>query len=471
MNADAVIVGGGVAGLACATALADLGLRAVVLEEAERLGGRAASDVDPTTGDAIDIGPHVLTSEHRNFCALLRRVGTARKVLWQPEPMLTLFDAGKRLPLHSWPLLPPLQGLPNLRQVLRSIGMADLASNWRVVWTAARLDEPELLRLDAIDALSFLKRLGVTQRFVEWYWTPVALSLLNVPLARCSTAALMRLFRLMIGRSGYHFGFPKVGLSELFVPGCRRTVEAAGGMVATGCAVRELVLRDGRFEAAVLADGRRVAARCAVLAVPPLALAKLAPPAWHDADTLPATAAQRFEPCPYISTMLWFDRPLTRDRFWARVWRPGDLNLDFYDLSNIRDGAAGGPATIASNAIHAHDAWDWSDERIVDRTHAEIAEFAPAAARARVRHAVVHRIPMAIACPLPGTETLRPSLRTPFHNLWIAGDWTRTGLPSSMESAARSGGLAAEAVAAHFGRHRAIAKPPPDTKGLVALLS
>src|SRR5207244_2815336 len=84
--------------------------------------------------------------------------------------------------------------------------------------------------------------------------------------------------------------------------------------------------------------------------------------------------------------------------------------------------AARAPATIASNAIHPHDAWDWSDERIVDRTHAEIAEFAPAAATARVRHAVVHRIPMAIACPLPGTETLRPSQRTPFHNVWIAGD-------------------------------------------------
>ncbi|HJV61725.1 MAG TPA: FAD-dependent oxidoreductase, partial [Albitalea sp.] len=158
------------------------------------------------------------------------------------------------------------------------------------------------------------------------------------------------------------------------------------------------------------------------------------------------------------------------ERFWARVWTPHDLNMDFYDLANIRPVARDAPSVIASNAIHAHASMTLADDHIVMRTLVEIAQFAPEARRARLRHAVVHRIPMAVPCPLPGTESLRPPNLTPLHGVWIAGDWTRTALPASMESAARSGRLAAEQVAARLGRALAISKPPPETTGAIALL-
>jgi len=463
IRADVLIAGGGVAGLSCGLALADLGLRVAVFEAADHLGGRAASWPDGVTGDVIDIGPHVLSTEHRNFIALLRRLGTAEDVNWQPEPFITLFDQGRLLRMRSprWPV--PLHGLRNLPLVLRSVSLAELLSNTRVAWRAARLNEDDTAALDNIDALYFLLTHGVRQRFIDWFWTPACLALLNVPLQRCSAAALMRVFRLMLGRSGYHFGFPAIGLSALYADGSRAGIEAAGGRVATSTRVDRVELRDGRFQCLVLADGRRVHSSCAVLAVPPAALSALALP------KLP-TVAQRFESSPYVSTMLWFDRRITRECFWARVWTPRDLNLDFYDLANIRGLPDDAPSLIACNAIHAHEATQWHDDAIVHRTLAEIAEFAPAAREARLRHVVVHRIPMAVPCPLPGTESLRPPNATPIEGLWVAGDWTGTALPCSMESAARSGHLAAEQVAAWFGRPLAIAIAPPETTGAVALL-
>jgi 15-cis-phytoene desaturase len=113
---------------------------------------------------------------------------------------------------------------------------------------------------------------------------------------------------------------------------------------------------------------------------------------------------------------------------------------------------------------------DWSDEDIVHRTLRELADFAPVAAQAKLLHARVHRIPMAVPAPLPGTERARLPAATPFAGLWLAGDWTRTALPCSMEGAARSGTLAAEAVAASFGKTLQLSLPVPDTTGLMALL-
>ena len=100
----------------------------------------------------------------------------------------------------------------------------------------------------------------------------------------------------------------------------------------------------------------------------------------------------------------------------------------------------------------------------------EIEQFVPAARQARVLHTRVHRVAMAVPQPRPGTEGLRPPVDTAVDGLWIAGDWTDTALPCSMESATRSGALAAEAVLDDLGRQLRIAIDPPDTRGLVGLL-
>jgi len=91
--------------------------------------------------------------------------------------------------------------------------------------------------------------------------------------------------------------------------------------------------------------------------------------------------------------------------------------MDFYDLANIQGLPPDAPSRVASNAIHAREAMAWSDADIVERTRCEVAEFAPAARSATVRHAVVQRTPCAIPCPLPGTETLRPGTRLPVDGL------------------------------------------------------
>ena len=168
-----------------------------------------------------------------------------------------------------------------------------------------------------------------------------------------------------------------------------------------------------------------------------------------------------------ISVFLWFDRRITLEKFWAMLWQPDRLNCDFYDLANIRREPSSSPSLIASNVIFADRVAHLPDEEIVRRTLEEISEFAPEVRAARVLHSLVHHIPMAIPCPLVGTEVHRPAASTPLSGVYLAGDWTRTALPCSMESAVKSGFLAAELVLDHAGQSRRVVRNPPPAGALV----
>jgi 15-cis-phytoene desaturase len=423
------IVGGGLAGLACGVALTDAGLRVTLIEREKRLGGRARSWTDAASGDVIDLGPHVLHSEYRNMLAFLERLGTRDLVRWQPDNLITLVAGRRVVRLRHRPLTPPLSLLPDLVRGSR-LPLRDLWSNNRVTWRAMRFREDDVAELDQVSAFEYLRALGVTQPMIDWFWSFAALSIMNVPLERCSAAALLRVHSQLIGHRRLHFGFPAVGLAELFAPQAARVIDR----VVLGA---EVVAID---QGVLLADGSHIAADHVVTTVPP---------------------QDRIEPSPYVSVYLWFDRKLSGERFWALLGALKRLNTDFYDLSNIRRGWRERPSVVASNIIYSHRAHRLSNEDIVAATQREIAEFAPQAADARVTHAVVNRIAMVIPCPVPGSESARPA-----PSATLAGDWTDTGLPSSMESAVRSGFMAAEQVLRLAGRPRELALPKRPNDGL-----
>lgn len=467
--ADVAIAGGGLAGLACAATLAGEGLRVLVFEREGRLGGRASSWFDEKFGQHLDIGPHVVSTEHVNFLALLESVGTAGRIVWQQQPLITLLDAGHRVTMRGSRLPPPMHGMPNIFAALRCVSMSDLFSCTRVAWQAARIDDAGCRALDAETAYAWLTRMGVSERMIDWFWRSSILALLNQPLERCSAGAAMRVFRLMLGRSGYFFGFADVGLAELYVPGCVRLITGAGGAVRTNCGVRDLLLQPDGVRGLSLEDGTRVEARHVVVAMNPASLAGL-DAFGHPALLEISTFARQLRAVPYVSTHLLFDQKLGPDRFWARVASPQDLNTDFYDLSNIRRHRMHGPSWIAANAIDATEACRWSDEHIIAKTVKEIVEFHPEARTAHVVEARIHRIPMAIPASKPGVERRRPRQASPLPGLWTVGDWTDTGIPFSMESATRSAFLAADELLQSLGRPARNALPAPETFGLPGLL-
>ena len=461
---DVVIVGAGIAGLSCATLLADAGLRVLVLESSDVPGGRARSWADPTTGIDVDIGPHVLLNKYPNMRALLERLGTADQICWQTEELLTVLDEGKHLRFKVGGLPAPLHYARNLPQVLRKVPLHHLFSNVRLGWRTMRSSPQELMSLDDQNGHDYLRSVGVSPGFIDWFWASASMAILNLPVEQCSAASLMRLLAQGLGHNDLAFGFPKVGLSELYAWPAIRSLERSGGEIRFSQAANGLHRRDETVAGLTLKDGSTIEADAVVLAVQPTAIHSLLP----DDHALVTTAA-RFEPSPYVSCYLWFDRPLTSARFWARPWSPECFNTDFYDLSNIRDSATGPGSMIATNIIWSHRVAGMSDQAIIAATLKEIADFAPEAHHARLVNAVVHHIPMSVPCARPGVETGRPRTRVE-KGLFVAGDWVDTGLPFCMESATRAGALAAEQVLTERGVTAKLALPTPVPGGLTRWL-
>jgi squalene-associated FAD-dependent desaturase len=465
---DAVIVGGGIAGLACAVELCRSGLSVTLLERDAEPGGRARSWVDEITGDTIDIGPHILLSEYQNMLRLMEDLGTLGHVVWQPEKFITFVDEPRPVDIRMYRFPAPFHFLPSLLAAPQ-LSLYDLASNYRLMWSVMRMSDSESLSLDDIVAEHHLQQMGVSERCIDWFWRSACMAIMNVPLEQCSAGSLLRFFRFMMGQSGYQVGFAGRGLGELFVPAALARIRASGGRVLTRTEASAIEGADGAATAVRLADGTQLHAGAVVSTVPPQQLDALVPQHWrqqHEAFQ----GLGRFEASPYISTYLWFDRKLTDEKFWARVWAPENFNYDSYDLSNIRPRWANKPSVIASNIVFSHRAADMDDDEIIAITMRELGDFLPEVSAAKLRHARVHRTPMAVPAPYPGLEKLRPQTTSPVGNLFLAGDWTDTGLPASMESAVRSGYLAAENVLARFGRPREIAVPPPTAEGLVRMV-
>jgi squalene-associated FAD-dependent desaturase len=470
-KSDVIIIGGGLAGLTCAVGLSGSGLKVTLIERSANLGGRAQSWVDAGSGDTVDIGPHVFVSTYKNMFRLLDRLGTRDRIVWHRNKLITLIDHARPVVMRGSPLPAPFHLIPGFVRILNraTISSRDLLSNRRISGLALTIGEDELLKLDDIPADEFLRSQGVTQRFIDWFWATVSMAITNVPLSLCSAGALMRFYQILIGNKNLRFGFPAEGLSELYAPQAKRFIEAHGGRIVFNTEVKTLANVNNTVTGVVLSDGTHLESRFCVCAIPPPRLRDIAPGTWCQRYTLFQQTAD-FVPNPYVSTYLWFDRKLTTEQFWARLWAPENLNYDFYDLSNIRSGWSDRPSVIASNIMYSHRANHLTDQEIIQATAQEIAEFIPEAARANIRHAVVNRIPMAIPCPFPGTEKKRPPTRTPVRGLFLAGDWLNTGLPACMDGAVRSGWLAAEQIWAEIGKPKQLAVPVRPFAGIAGMI-
>jgi 15-cis-phytoene desaturase len=440
-----VVVGGGLAGLSCAVALADQGLKVTVLEAAPGLGGRASSWQHAATGDMVDIGPHIFHSEYHNMLAFLERLGTSRLITWQPGKVMTIASKPQATPLH----------------------LEDYLSMARVAMRGMKFGEEQVDELDDISALDYLRQQGVSEDLIDRWWRFAAMMVCNVPLERCSAASLLRIHAQLSGYKELHFGFGAVGLGELYTDQATKLIEDAGGRVLTGTMVTALLL-DRRADGVLLEDGSKLFAETVVSAVSPWQLFDMLPPSL--AAQAPFEDVGDVEPSPYISCYLWFDRELKTERFFSHLWSPRRLNYDFYDLCQIRQGWQGRPTVIASNIIYSHRAQGMTDEEIVRETVGEIAEFAPLAAQAKVVHADIHCIPMAVPCPVPGFERKRPPARSPVPGLVLAGDWTRTHMPCTMEGAVKSGFTAAEQVLAERGQEASFAIPSRTYDGVAGMV-
>jgi squalene-associated FAD-dependent desaturase len=421
------VVGGGLAGLAAALACADGGAEVVLYEGRSRLGGATFSF--ERGGLELDNGQHVALrccTEYRGF---LRRIGTDHllplqgrlrvPVLREGRPAASISRSGLRPPLHLASSLlryEPLRFGERLAAARAATGLSKL--------------DPSDPALDEDTFASWLRAHGQSQNAIDSLWNLIALPTLNLPAEDASLAVAAKVFRtgLLDDADASDIGVPAVPFRLLHAEPAAAAIEAAGGRVQTSAPVRSvspdrrLTLDDGADEADAV-----------ILAVPHEAVADVAPPGAVDAEALAGLGTS-----PIVNLHVHYDRRVLDEPLAAALGSPVQWIFDRTEASGAREGQL-----VAISLSHAVGEIGASVAELRGRYLPALERLLPAARNAAVLDFAVTHEPRATFAAVPGTAKLRPGPRTSVPGVYLAGSWTDTGWPATMESAVRSGLAAA----------------------------
>lgn len=429
-----VIVGAGFAGLSAGAMLAERGVAVTVLDARPRLGGRATAFPDRETGELVDNGQHVMFGCYRETMAFLRRIGAEGNVRIQQALEIPFIDADQRRSVLKCPQLPaPLH-------LLAGVLTWD-ALPWRDRLAALRLapalgGRGRVAQNESVSA--WLRRHGQTARLIERLWEPLAVAALNQPIEQAAAAPFVRVLQDMFGpdRSASALVLPATPLDEMYAAPARAFIEARGGTVRTDALVR-LGSEGGRITR-VDVRGERIEADAVISTVP-----------WHQLRTLFAAVppqlasiaanAAAMESMPIVTVNLWYDRIVMNDAF---VGLSGRSMQWVFDKRRVFGEKASHLSLVASAALHLA---TLAQGELIALAESDIRASVPGARDARLLRATVVREKHA-TFSLTAGQPRRPGTRTPLEGLFLAGDWTDTGLPGTIESAVLSGHRAAAAI-------------------------
>jgi squalene-associated FAD-dependent desaturase len=442
-----LIIGGGFAGLAAAVDLADAGRRVLLLERRSFLGGRAYSFTDKITGDTIDNGQHLMMGCYHRTLRFLEKIGSLDKIKFQPDPQVDFLQeetdgSVTRASFKCPPLPAPLHllgGLARLKTIgwgdrLRALGVG-LAVRQAARQAAHRMNG-DRDRLAEITVREWLDSLGQSERIQRRFWRPMALATLNEAPDVASADMFARVIELgfMRTKSDSAMVISRVGLSDLYTRQAQSFIEDRGGEVRLNADVSRIDFEDNVAAGVTLRSGERIEADAVISAVPYFALKRMLPAEFAAAHF---PCLDRLKSAPIVSINLWYDEPITDLEFAGLLDSPVEWVFNKNAINH--EDSVHGRQHLALVISGAHEAATRPKEELIALAKSQIERFFPQARKLCPFHAFVVREHDATISHPVGTARLRPSSRTRFDNFFLAGDWTATGLPATIEGAVQSG--------------------------------
>lgn len=444
---DVVVVGGGLAGLSAAAKLAEDGARVLVLEARGTLGGRASAFTDPGTGERVDNGQHLMLGCYHETFRFLSRIGALENVKVQADLEVPFVDERGAASLLSCPALPsPWHLVGGLlewnglswRDRLSVFGLGLALQRARRVVAKGKGELP-VSADETVD--QWLVRHGQRRRLREMLWEPLALAALNQATAEAAAPTFVRVLGQMFGsdRRDSAIAMPLRPLTDMYAEPAREYLEAHRGGVRVSSPA-SVHIENGRV-AGVRVREETIATAGVVAAVPWFALPELFSGETALLDTV-LQAARHTAASPIVTVNLWFDRPVLDAQF---LGLPGRTFQWVFDKRQVFGDSARHLSFVCSGAA---DVAGRGNDELAALAASELAAAVPAARQARVERRVVVRERRATFSLAPG-QPRRPVTETGIDRLVLAGDWTETGLPATIEGAVVSGHRAAAAIAGH----------------------
>ena len=500
---DVAVVGGGWAGLAAATRLVNAGVKVILFERAKELGGRASSFYDAEFGEWLDNGPHVFISAYTSALALLKTWGVEDGVSFEEGDKIPfIYPNGREVLLHVGADSPSLIRVSEkLRTLINLLSFKGMSTPERLK-TIRALNA--IIKINNIDPqheptiADFLRQFGIETGDCGGFWETITVAVMNAPteLAGIKPLAVALKEGLLAGRG---LGVTLKPFQQLYIEPAKKYLAEKGVEVRTGVEVKRLLMdRYDRIRGLeVIADKFRkeidrvvccIDVDKVILAIPPpfITLRKVGgekeqslPPrsAVDKFQTLPpCSAVDKFQSLPprsaggeskggardllpnnwqnheffnkfsslksavIASVHLTFDKPVLHRRF---AFFPGGFTHWVFGRGEPDEEGWSRISTVTSYAPGKDEMTNRDIQRCV---LTELRERLPYMEDAQIRHIRVIRTMAATTLLEPGSELIRPTAETPIGGLYLAGDWCRTGLPVTIESAARSGEEAARRI-------------------------
>jgi squalene-associated FAD-dependent desaturase len=450
---DVLILGGGLAGLAAAVGLAEHGVSATILESRPRLGGRASSFQDTATGQWIDNCQHVTMGCCTNFRAFCETTGIAAG--FRRERVLYFLDPNGRVNRFAASPLPAPFHLAGTFARLSYLTLSDKLALGRGLKALAH---PATQSATGSFA-DWLAGQRQPPRVIERFWHVVLVSALSETLDRIAVPAARKVFvdGFLAHRQAWEVDIPRVPLEVLYGTTLTQWLTEHGVTLRLLQGAERVTVGPEEVTSIRLRDGEVATANDYILAVPHHRLSGLLAPAALAADPR-LSLPDQLETAPIASWHLWFDRPITP--LPHAVFVEGLVQWLFHRTALAdQPPSAGEPyyyqVVISASRELLAQPTEVTQQRILDELSRAFPETR-AATLLRARQVIEHR---AVFSPTPGSEALRPPQQTVFPNLQLAGDYTQTGWPATMEGAVRSGFLAAENILRRRGVAARLVRP------------
>jgi len=438
MRKRAVIVGAGLGGLSAAVHLADSGFEVTVIEKRSRAGGRVRQIPRHGSRPAVDWGQHLLLSCYGESLAFSERLGT-RSLLREVTGMTPFVSGPGRIhPYGVSDLPPPFNALAGLSR------LTQLHAGERLALVRAALAAAYDLRvkpesMDRLSAATWLRQNGQSANAVRSFWEPLVSATLNTPASEASALLVAQVLDkgFFTLKKGSVPVLPIATLHDVFVEPALKALAGKDGRVLCRHEAKRLVVDGhGRVTAVVDSADREHAADVVILAVPPWDLGRLGQ-GLAGLDTVSRMAAE-LPASPIVGVEIWFEKP------WLRYPYAGLLGSPIqwvFSLASRND-----PTRVSVVMSHADRLIGLGTSEVISLAEEEIRKYFPEARGVGVRDSLVIKEKRATFRGRTGQSALRPACRTGCGNLFLAGDWTATGLPATIEGAIQSGHAAAAAT-------------------------
>jgi zeta-carotene desaturase len=475
------IAGGGLAGLAAACALANTGFKVTLFERRPYLGGRASSYEHPGTGEVVDNCQHVLFRVCTNLVEFYRRIGVADKIRWF-DTMTFIEPGGRQSQMHSSPLPAPLHTAPSFLR-FPFLDARDKLAISRATAALTLTTPPD----NGESFLQWCRRHHQTENAIDLFWKPILISALSEDLDLISISYAAQVVReSMKAPAARLMGVPTLPLTDLYNR-AGDYIQARGGQIFFRTSLEAFCADLSKV--VVRAGGKEQTFDYLIAALPFDILEALLPQ-----DQTAATLREKiahFTYAPITGIHLWFDRPVTNlphavllNRTIQWMFHKSMLlknsgvgdDREGHDFSRARKDSnedralAPGGSYLELVVSSSKSLIEKSRPEIIELALNEVREFFPGARDANLVKSTVIKELKAVYSPRPGIDAYQPSQSTPWPRVFLAGDWTATGWPATMEGAVRSGYLAAEALLRANGTKNArILSPDLPASGLMRL--